>query len=108
MRSGRWRDERGSAAVEITLVAPVLVLVGYPLAFETATRGRTLGMMAMGLRVVSEDGGPERFRQALFRALAGVIEIWMLMGAPAVICSVLFGGNGWQAVPPAELAQDIE
>lgn len=80
-------DSALSAA--ILVIFTVLVLVGYPLAFETATRGRTLGMMAMGLRVVSEDGGPERFRQALFRALAGVIEIWMLMGAPAVICSVL-------------------
>ena len=45
--------------------------------------------MAMGLRVVSDDGGPERFRQALFRALAGVIEIWMFAGGPAVICSLL-------------------
>ena len=80
-------DSALSAA--ILVIFTVLVLVGYPLAFETATRGRTLGMMAMGLRVVSEDGGPERFRQALFRALAGVIEIWMLMGAPAVVCSVL-------------------
>jgi uncharacterized RDD family membrane protein YckC len=43
----------------------------------------------MGLRVVSEDGGPERFRQALFRALAGLVEIWMLFGAPAVIASMV-------------------
>ncbi len=41
------------------------------------------------VRVVSEDGGPERFRQALFRALAGFIEIWTLVGGPAVICSLL-------------------
>jgi len=38
---------------------------------------------------VSDDGGPERFRQALFRALAGVVEIWMFFGGPAVICSLL-------------------
>ena len=43
----------------------------------------------MGLRVVSDDGGPERFRQALFRGLAGIIEIWMLTGGPAVICSLI-------------------
>ena len=60
----------------------MLVFVGYPLVFETATRGRSLGKMAMGLRVVSDDGGPERFRQALFRALASVVEIWMLFGQP--------------------------
>jgi hypothetical protein len=56
---------------------------------ETATRGRSVGKIAMGLRVVSDDGGPERFRQALFRALAAVVEIWGLFGSPAVICSML-------------------
>jgi uncharacterized RDD family membrane protein YckC len=71
------------------IIFTVLVLVGYPLIFETATRGRSLGKMAMGLRVVSDDGGPERFRQALFRALAGVVEIWMFFGGPAVLCSLL-------------------
>ncbi len=40
--------------------------------FETLSRGRSLGKLALGLRVVSDDGGPERFRQALMRALAGV------------------------------------
>lgn len=73
----------------VLIIFTVLVIVGYPLIFETATRGRTLGKMVMGLRVVSDDGGPERFRQALFRALSGFIEIWMFAGAPAVICSML-------------------
>lgn len=80
-------DDAFSAAVLI--IFTVLALVGYPTIFETATRGKTLGKMALGLRVVSDDGSPERFRQALFRALAGVIEIWMLTGGPAVICSLL-------------------
>ena len=73
----------------VVIIFTVLVLIGYPLVFETATRGRSLGKLAMGLRVVSEDGSPERFRQALFRALAGVVEIWMFFGAPAVICSMI-------------------
>ncbi len=73
----------------ILLIFTVLVIVGYPLVFETATRGRSVGKIVMGLRVVSDDGGPERFRQALFRALASVVEIWMLAGSPAVICSML-------------------
>ncbi|MCV7377887.1 RDD family protein [Mycobacterium alsense] len=80
-------DSALSAAV--LLIFTVLVIVGYPVAFETATRGRSVGKIVMGLRVVSEDGGPERFRQALFRALASVVEIWMLAGSPAVICSML-------------------
>ncbi len=77
----------------IVVIFSVAVVVGYPLAMESFTRGRSLGKMAMGLRVVSDDGGPERFRQALFRALAGVVEIWMLMGGPAVIAS-LFSAKG--------------
>jgi uncharacterized RDD family membrane protein YckC len=80
-------DSAFSAAVLI--IFTVLAVVGYPIVFEVTTRGRSLGKMAMGLRVVSDDGGPERFRQALFRALAGFIEIWMFTGGPAVICSLL-------------------
>ena len=44
----------------VLIIFTVLALVGYPIAFETATRGRSLGKMALGLRVVSDDGGPER------------------------------------------------
>lgn len=68
--------------VAFLIIFTVLALVGYPLAIETATRGRSIGKIVMGLRVVSDDGGPERFRQALFRALASVVEIWMLLGSP--------------------------
>lgn len=84
-------NEAFTAAVMV--IFTVAVFVGYPVAMETSTRGRSLGKMAMGLRVVSDDGGPERFRQAAFRALAGVVEIWMLFGSPAVISS-LFSSTG--------------
>ncbi|GAB7142059.1 RDD family protein [Mycobacterium riyadhense] len=75
--------------IAFLIIFTVLAMVGYPVAIETATRGRSIGKIVMGLRVVSDDGGPERFRQALFRALASVVEIWMLLGSPAVICSLL-------------------
>ena len=73
----------------VLIIFTVLTIIGYPVIFESATRGKTLGKMALGLRVVSDDGGPERFRQALFRGLASFIEIWMFFGGPAVICSLL-------------------
>lgn len=72
----------------LSIVYSVLALVGYPVIWEMATRGRSLGKMAMGLRVVSDDGGPERLRQAVIRALSAVVEIFMFMGAPAVIASL--------------------
>lgn len=73
----------------VSLAASVLVLVGYPTIFESVSRGRSLGKMALGLRVVGTDGSPERFRQALGRALASVVEIWMTTGMIALITSMI-------------------
>jgi uncharacterized RDD family membrane protein YckC len=75
-------------ATAIGLVFYVLVILGYPVAFETLTRGRSLGKMAMGLRVVREDGGPVRFRHAFVRGLLGVVEIWLTFGTVALIASL--------------------
>lgn len=75
-------------AAAITLVLLVAVVVGYPVAMETATRGRTLGKLALGLRVVREDGGPVRFRHAFVRGLLAVVEIWISVGSIALITSL--------------------
>ena len=64
-------DPALTAAVTLSLL--VLVFLGYPVAMETVTRGRTLGKMALGLRVVRDDGGPIAFRQALVRGLVGLV-----------------------------------
>jgi uncharacterized RDD family membrane protein YckC len=78
----------GAAAAAVSLTASIGVIVGYPLVFETLSRGRTLGKLAMGLRTVRDDGGPIRFRQALVRALLEVVEVWALSGSPALISSL--------------------
>jgi uncharacterized RDD family membrane protein YckC len=67
----------------------ILAIIGYPVAFETLSRGRTLGKLALGLRVVADDGGPERFRHAIVRALVGFFEIWLFAGLIALITSIL-------------------
>jgi uncharacterized RDD family membrane protein YckC len=54
------------------VVDAVLVLVGYPVFLESVTHGRTIGKLALGLRVIRDDGGPVRFRHALTRALIGI------------------------------------
>lgn len=72
----------------IVLVFYVAVILGYPVAFETLTRGRSLGKLALGLRVVREDGGPIRFRHAFVRGLLGVVEFWLTFGAVALITSL--------------------
>jgi uncharacterized RDD family membrane protein YckC len=62
-----------AAVAALSLVETVLVLAGYPIVMEWATRGHTLGKLWMGLRVVRDDGGPIGFRQALVRGLAGLV-----------------------------------
>ncbi len=82
-----------AAVAAISLTVTVAIIVGYPALFETLSRGRSLGKLAMGLRVVSDDGGPERFRQALMRALVGVLEIWLTLGFLALVTSLLSSGG---------------
>ncbi|MCK9893793.1 RDD family protein [Frankia sp. AgB32] len=71
----------------ITLLVYVTVLVGYPVTCETLSRGRTLGKMVMGLRVVRDDGGPIHFRHAFARGLIGAVveRPGALLGLPAII-----------------------
>ncbi|MEJ3741878.1 RDD family protein [Actinomycetes bacterium KLBMP 9797] len=77
---------RIDAALEGALftVGAVLVLVGYPVLCETLLGGRTVGKLAVGLRVVRDDGGPVRFRHALTRGLVGVAVEWPGMVLPLV------------------------
>ena len=89
--AGGGLDAAAVAAISLTVSAAIIV--GYPTLFETLSRGRSLGKLALGLRVVSDDGGPERFRQALMRALAGVLEIWLTLGFIALLTSLLSSGG---------------
>ena len=73
----------------VAIVYSTLVLVGVPAMLETATRGRTLGKMALGLRAVRDDGGPATGRHAIVRALVGYVEIYLLVGVPALVASVV-------------------
>lgn len=80
-------DEATTTAIGVALSA--LCLIGIPAAVETATRGRSLGKVVLGLRAVRDDGGPVRFRHCLVRAVLGMFELWALVGSPAIICSLV-------------------
>lgn len=66
------------------IVCVVTVFVGYPVLLETLTGGRSLGKLAMGVRVVRDDGGPIQFRHALTRALVGLALEWPGLLLPPV------------------------
>lgn len=76
-------DEAAIRAVGISLV--VFCIVVLPTTVETASRGRSLGKLVMGLRVVRYDGGSVGLRHAFIRALVGVFELWLTIGAVAAL-----------------------
>jgi len=86
-------DVSEAAAQALGILVIVVVLIGYPVTFETLMRGRTPGKAAMGLRVVRDDGGPIGFRQALVRGLFGAFlerpGITLFLGA--VVTTVING-----------------
>src|SRR5215472_12476011 len=93
------RNLDGASAAAVFLSGVVLTCVGYPLVFETLSRGKTLGKMALGIRVVSDDGSPIRFRQALVRALSlTFVELWIppitLIGLPAGLITSMISAKG--------------
>lgn len=74
------------AAIRIGVISLlVLVTVVIPTTVETLSRGRSLGRLAVGARIVRTDGGAAGFRQALIRSLTGVLELWFTLGAIAAV-----------------------
>ncbi|MFC4371731.1 RDD family protein [Citricoccus nitrophenolicus] len=83
-------EQLDPAAMQATILTLVVgMLVGGPLAVETLSRGRSLGKLVFGLRVVRDDGGAVRLRHSLVRVLLGIFEIWMTFGSVALIASML-------------------
>jgi uncharacterized RDD family membrane protein YckC len=83
----------GWVGVTIFLLLFFLILWGYPTAMETLWRGRTLGKAAMGLRVVTVEGAPVRFRHAAIRAALALVDIYASSGGVAVLSALLTQQN---------------
>lgn len=78
-------DAAAAGALSIALV--VLWLIAVPVGVETLAHGKSLGRLAMGLRIVRDDGGSIRFRHAFIRAMLALLEILALFGSLALIVS---------------------
>jgi uncharacterized RDD family membrane protein YckC len=70
----------GDVAAVAVLFGVFAALLLYPVLMETFWRGRTVGKVVMGLRVVRVDGGPIGFRHAAVRAALGLIDVWATLG----------------------------
>lgn len=98
----------------LSIASAVLSFLVLPIAVEMGTRGRSVGKLAVGGRIVRIDGGAITFRHAFIRALVGVLEIYMTFGGGAVIAGAvtarsqrlgdLVAGTYSQRVQPPKLA----
>jgi uncharacterized RDD family membrane protein YckC len=67
----------------------IVVFLVYPTTVETLTRGKSLGKLAFGLRVVRDDGGTVTAQQSFVRALIAIVEIYAFFGGPAFVCCLV-------------------
>ncbi|PSL38811.1 putative RDD family membrane protein YckC [Labedella gwakjiensis] len=80
-------DEAAFQAAVISIIVVSFIVV--PTAVELAMRGRSLGKLAIGARVVRLDGGAIGFRHAFIRSLVGFFEIYMTIGGVAALVGLL-------------------
>lgn len=73
----------------ISIGGLVLFWVVIPIAVETISRGKSLGKLAVGARIVRDDGGAIGLRHAFVRGLVGVFEVFMTVGGAALIVGLL-------------------
>ncbi|CAN5129807.1 RDD family protein [soil metagenome] len=89
---GVWQGATGAdtAITQAIIVASIVFcIVIVPAGVETFTHGRSLGRLAIGARIVRDDGGATSFRHAFIRALAGVLEIYFTLGGLAMLVALL-------------------
>ncbi len=71
----------------VATVALIGCLVVLPATVELLTRGKSLGRLAVGARIVRDDGGAIGLRHAAIRALAGLLDFFGTLGG----CALIFG-----------------
>ena len=77
-----------AASQAVMILAAITLMLLMPLLVEGCSRGRSVGKLIFGLRVVRDDGGTIRWRHVFIRSLTGVFELWMTAGSVAIIASL--------------------
>lgn len=65
-----------------------LVLFGYDIPFEVLNRGRTIGKVAAGIRVVGGSGEPIGFLASAIRTILRIVDFLPILYVVGVICMV--------------------
>ena len=71
----------------VLLVGVFLIVVGYPVIIEVLWHGKTLGKAAFGLRVITREGAPIRFRHAATRGIIGLVEVYIFPFIAVLSCA---------------------
>jgi uncharacterized RDD family membrane protein YckC len=82
-------DAEGAVWASVAILAFVLCFVIAPAVVETVTKGKSLGRLAVGARIVRDDGGAIGFRHAIVRSLVGVFEFYLTFGGGAALIGLL-------------------
>jgi uncharacterized RDD family membrane protein YckC len=69
----------------ISIVGLVLFILVIPVTVEVLSRGKSLGKLAVGARIVRDDGGAIGLRHAAIRGIAAVLEIYSTFGGGALL-----------------------
>jgi uncharacterized RDD family membrane protein YckC len=72
------------------ILAGFLAIFGYPAAAES-WRGTTVGKSMFGLRVITVEGGPVRFRHAAIRSALQIVDLFLVPIGTIAIVSTLAG-----------------
>lgn len=84
-----------SGIIPPELMTPVIIsslvvcLVIVPMVVETLSHGKSLGKLAVGARIVRDDGGAITLRHAAIRALMGIVDVYMSFGGVAALTGLL-------------------
>jgi len=73
----------------VVITTLVVCLVIAPMVVETLSHGKSLGKLAIGARIVRDDGGAITLRHSAIRALVGVIDIYLSFGGVAALTGLL-------------------
>lgn len=80
-------DAAAAAAIQLAIMVTCLVIA--PITVEIVTHGKSLGRLAVGARIVRDDGGAIGFRHAFIRGLTGFLEIFGTLGGLAALVGLL-------------------
>jgi len=79
-------DEALTRAVGI--VGLVLFVLVIPVTVEVLSHGKSLGKLAVGARIVRDDGGAIGLRHAAVRGLVGLLEVFATLGGIALFAGL--------------------